>query len=81
MKRPSLKDLPPDFPGRLKALRERAGLRAEELATLIGYSRSGMFKLESPDGRPTWDAVCKLADALNVSTEVFRPAKPKPVAA
>jgi transcriptional regulator with XRE-family HTH domain len=65
---------PPDtFAALLAALLRREGLTAYALAQRSGVSKQALSKLLSGDSRPSWDTVVKLADALGVSTESFRP--------
>jgi transcriptional regulator with XRE-family HTH domain len=61
-----------DFPARLRALRERAGLTAAQLAAAAGLHRTHYYKVERGDRAPTWETVRKLAAALGVKTEAFR---------
>jgi DNA-binding XRE family transcriptional regulator len=70
------RELPPDFPARLKSLREKAGLTVAALARSTGLSRAGLYKLESGESRPSWDVVQKIAAALSVPTDTFRDATP-----
>jgi transcriptional regulator with XRE-family HTH domain len=63
----------PPFARRLRALREAAGVSGYRLAQLTGLSPQALHQLERGASRPAWDTVCRLAQALNVSTEAFRP--------
>lgn len=54
---------------RLKELREEKGLTQTEVATAIGGSQSNLAKWEKEKVEPTADAICKLADFFNVSTD------------
>jgi DNA-binding XRE family transcriptional regulator len=66
-------DLPADFARRLQALREKAGLSREQLATAAGLTRQGVNDLETGATRaPSWPTVQKLAAALGVSTDALR---------
>lgn len=65
---------PPDFPVRLRALMERAGLDPPALALKAGLSRQNVYRLLAGDRAPTWATVQRLAAALGVSTEEFRTA-------
>ncbi len=64
--------VPASFPARLRSLRERAGLTVADLAERSGLYRTAVWKLEAGQSAPTWDTVCRLADALGVGVEVFR---------
>jgi transcriptional regulator with XRE-family HTH domain len=78
------------FAGRLKELREGAGLTQPELAERAGMNRFGIAKLEQGVTKPTWETVIALCKALGVDCNAFtrppvdreptgrgRPAKPK----
>jgi len=78
------------FPGRLKELRQAAGLTQSRLAELAGLSKNGIAQLEQGSRDPAWATVFALAQALRVSTDAFtqkpanvskskrgRPVKPK----
>ncbi len=41
----------------LSRLRRRAGLTTEELAARLGISQSGVVRVESPSGNPTWSSI------------------------
>jgi transcriptional regulator with XRE-family HTH domain len=60
------------FGGRLKRLREAAGLTQEQLAERAGCNQFTVAKLEGGRQEPAWPLVLQLADALGVSTEEFR---------
>lgn len=60
------------FGRRLRELREAAGVSVYRLAQLAGVTRQQLGRLESGARQPSWDTVCKLADALGASTEDFR---------
>lgn len=68
----SARSLPPDFPARLRSLREAAGLSAPQLAEKAGVSRQAVNYYEAGERAPTWDAVQALAAALGVPTDAFR---------
>lgn len=63
---------PGPFAARLASLLGEAGLTAYALAQRSGVSKQALSKLLSGDSRPSWETVCRLADALGVSTESFR---------
>jgi transcriptional regulator with XRE-family HTH domain len=60
------------FGGRLRELREGAGLNQKELAVRAGLTLDGLSRLERGNRSPTWETVLALANALGVSTEAFR---------
>jgi transcriptional regulator with XRE-family HTH domain len=66
-----MKKVPTGFAGRLKALRETAGLTQEQLAEAAGLNRYGLAKLEQGVGQPHWPTVLALAKALGVSVAAF----------
>ena len=59
------------FAGRLKGLREAAGLTQGQLAERAGLNQFGVAKLEQGVREPTWATVQALAAALGVSVEAF----------
>jgi transcriptional regulator with XRE-family HTH domain len=59
------------FAGRLKELREQAGLTQQELADRAGLNRFGVAKLEQGVTKPYWDTVVALCKALRVSADAF----------
>ena len=62
---------PEPFAVILARLRTKAGLSLGQLAERSGVSKQVIHRYEA--GRlPTWRAVCRLADALGISTDVFR---------
>ena len=60
------------FAGRLKQLREKAGLTQEQLAKQAGLSKGGIANLEQGIRAPAWETVQALASALGVSCEAFQ---------
>lgn len=66
------KATPDTFAVRLKTLRESRGLSVAGLADAAGLNRTHLYHLEAGTRSPTWDVVCKLADALGVATDAFR---------
>jgi transcriptional regulator with XRE-family HTH domain len=60
------------FGERLRDLREKAGLTRSEFAIKVGLELKAIWSLEGGKTRPSWDTVCRLADALEVSAEMFR---------
>lgn len=70
---PKSREEPTGFGERLRQVREGAGLTQQELADRIGFHKLSVAKLEQGIREPTWATVLALADALSVSTEVFRP--------
>jgi transcriptional regulator with XRE-family HTH domain len=66
------------FSGRLRELREQAGLTREGLAEKAGVSVQGLIKWEQGTREPGWASVLALAKALGVSTEAFQtPPQPR----
>ncbi len=59
------------FHGRLRELREAAGLTQGELAERAGLSIAGVTQLEQGRRKPAWETVQKLAIALGVGIEAF----------
>lgn len=59
------------FSGRLRALREAAGLTQQGLATKAGMSVSAVSKLEHAGIDPSWSTVVRLGKALGVSVSAF----------
>jgi len=59
------------FAGRLKELREAAGLSQKALAERAGVSQQGIAHWEQGERDPSWPAVIALAAALGVSVEAF----------
>jgi transcriptional regulator with XRE-family HTH domain len=59
------------FPGRLRELRERAGLTQEQLADRAGVKRDAVARWESGRREPGWSSVLALADALGVTPDAF----------
>jgi putative transcriptional regulator len=68
------------FAGRLKELREAAGLTQAELAERSGLSQKAISQWEQGVARPLWDNVIALAAALGVDVAEFlkAPAKRPP---
>lgn len=61
------------FGGRLKGLREAAGLSQQALADRAGLNVFGVAKLEQGQREPAWSTVLALAAALGVTCEAFGP--------
>ena len=59
------------FAGRLKELREAAGLTQQQLAERAGMNRFGVAQLEQGRNKPGWETVLILSPALGVSCEAF----------
>jgi transcriptional regulator with XRE-family HTH domain len=81
------------FGGRLRELREAAGLTQAALAERAGLARGGVAQLEAGKRKPAWETVVAIIEALDVLPEAFltppasdvpsgrgRPPKPKPEA-
>jgi len=62
----------PDFPARLKELRQQADLSQEALARLAGTTASSVAKLERGERAPSLDLAGRLADALGVTVDELR---------
>jgi transcriptional regulator with XRE-family HTH domain len=60
------------FAARLRALIAESGLSAYALARKSGVSKQSLSRLLSGDSKPSWETVCRLAEALGVSTDAFR---------
>jgi len=60
------------FAGRLRELREKAGLTQEQLGEKAGLTRGGVAQLEIGRRAPSWDTVLAICSALGVSCEAFR---------
>lgn len=65
------------FAGRLRELREAAGLSRAQLAGKAGLSAGGVRDLEQGVRRPSLDTFIKLCGALGVRCDAFD-AEPKP---
>src|SRR5262245_45294925 len=66
-------DQPTGFAGRLKALREGAGLSQRQLAERVGLNPFTVAKLEQGLQEPGWPVVLALAGALGVGVQAFIP--------
>lgn len=53
----------------IKKYRKMSDLTQEELAKRTGYSDSHIGQIENAYGAPSFDAVCNIADALNVTLD------------
>ena len=58
-----------NFAYRLKSLREKEGLRADDLARMVGISRRIIFNYEKNEASPTLDKFIRLADFFCVSLD------------
>src|SRR5262245_61686837 len=69
------------FAGRLKELRQDAGLTQQQLADKAGMVVGVVRNLEQSLNFPTWETVLALAQALSVDCTAFTqpPAKQKPL--
>lgn len=65
---------PDTFATRLRVLRQQAGWSAYRLAQESGVSKQTLSKIEQGQSLPGLDVLCKLADALHVPLDAFRPA-------
>lgn len=59
------------FAGRLKELRERAGITQQQLGEKAGIHKLTVAKLEQGIREPSWATVQTLAAALGVTCEAF----------
>jgi transcriptional regulator with XRE-family HTH domain len=66
------------FAGRLRELREQAGLARKELAARARLSEGGVRDLEQGHRRPSWETVLALCDALGVGPNAFAQAPANP---
>lgn len=60
------------FAARLDALAKERGLTWYRLGQMSGIDQAFLAKLAKGLKSPSWETVCKLADALGISTEDFR---------
>ena len=60
------------FGRRLRKMRESRGWSQEALAGKAGVSQVLISTMESSQKQPGWGTVCRLAAALECSTEAFR---------
>jgi transcriptional regulator with XRE-family HTH domain len=59
------------FAGRLRELREQAGLTQQQLAEKAGMAWRTITHLEGGDRKPTWETVLTLAGVLGVDCGEF----------
>lgn len=64
-------DMEIDIAGRIRTLREAAGLSTNKLSDMAGLSQSYVRKLENNESNPTIDSLAQLCDALNISIADF----------
>jgi transcriptional regulator with XRE-family HTH domain len=69
------RDEVPGFSGRLKKLRESAGLSAEELGDKAETHPDSIYKLERGTRQPSLRLAWQLAEALGVEVTAFLPTK------
>ncbi|MGH7225009.1 MAG: helix-turn-helix domain-containing protein, partial [Gemmataceae bacterium] len=71
------------FKGRLRELREQAGLSRSQLAERAGLRPNGIRDLEQGINKPSWETVIALCQALNVKPDAFteQPAELPPLKA
>ena len=53
----------------IRKFRNLANLTQEQLAELTGYSNSHIGSIENANGIPSFDALSKIADALNITMD------------
>lgn len=58
-----------EFHERLRATRERLGMKQNEAATKIGIKNNTLSSYESGDRQPDYNTLIKIADLYEVSTE------------
>jgi transcriptional regulator with XRE-family HTH domain len=61
-----------ELAGRLRSLREAAGLSVQELAEAAGLDRAQLWRIEKGKQGAAWETIVKLAEALEISTEAFQ---------
>jgi transcriptional regulator with XRE-family HTH domain len=66
------------FAGRLRELREAAGLSRKHLAERAGLKEGGVRDIEQGINNPTWPTVLALCDALGVDPNAFAQAPANP---
>ena len=67
------RDETPSFADRLNLLISLSFISISELVARSGLSSQHVHQLlDGTNAKPSFEAVCKLADALGVSTEAFR---------
>src|SRR5262245_13861999 len=59
------------FAGRLRELRERAGMSQKDLAERVGLTVRQVSRLETKAQKPSWETVVALAEALGVDCRAF----------
>lgn len=59
------------FAGRLKELREQAGISQSDLAGKIGQTVRQVSRLETGAQKPSWETAIALAQALGVDCRAF----------
>jgi transcriptional regulator with XRE-family HTH domain len=59
------------FAGRLRELRQAAGLTQAELAERAGMAKDGIAHLEQGRRAPAWESVIALCKALQVRCDAF----------
>lgn len=59
----------PPFAVLFKQLREYAGVSQSKLARMSGYGNSYVSRLESATRVPTFEAICRLSSAMNLSAK------------
>ena len=58
---------------KIREIREQKGISRYRLAQISGVQESTLQNIEnSKDPNPTFKILCRIADALNVSLDVFR---------
>ena len=65
--------VPPPYPNRVKEYRARAGLKACELAKVVGMNPSGICRLEAGRSKPLPRTADRIAARFGVSTRTLFP--------
>lgn len=56
----------------IQILRTAKGWSQQELADRVHVARATINRIENGHHKPTWDLICRLADALGASTDALR---------
>ena len=71
-----LRQTPPDYPKRIKALRGKLGLTQTRLASLLGIAPASVDRWEKGQGRPSASSWKLIAEAETLGLDAFRPKHP-----
>ena len=62
----------PESPGRIiKSARERAEITIEALAIKADISERYLYRIKNEGKKPSYDVLCRIIQALNVSADIF----------